>query len=111
MQKIIASPRVGRLPPSGVGVAGEEVSFDIVIGGWREGSTRAWVERELAQLIASVELSNMVSQINTFGKRPGFAKLELLFEASLPVPRRREQQLKVLDKLRAEGRKLAARGW
>lgn len=98
LQKTMTSPGA---PSVGVEVAREEIGFDIVVGGWREGSTRAWVERELAQLIASVGLSTQVSQIKTFDKRPGVAKLELAFDAHLPLPRRREQQLQVLTKLRA----------
>eukprot|EP00438_Fugacium_kawagutii_P001434 Skav205005 [mRNA] locus=scaffold3521:176366:177235:- [translate_table: standard] len=103
LQKSMASPPAGLPSPVGpsAGVGREDVSFDLVVGGWREGSTRAWVERELAQLIASVDMSSRVSQIKTFGKRPGFAKLELVFDAALTVPLRREQQLKILDKLRA----------
>lgn len=98
LQQTLTSPGA---PSFGEEVAKEEIGFDIVVGGWREGSTRAWVERELAQLIASVGLSSQVSQIKTFGKRPGFAKLELAFDTHLPIPRRREQQLLVLTKLRA----------
>lgn len=51
------TPHAGTPSSSGNGSSREDITLDIVIGGWREGSTRAWVEKELAQLISFVELS------------------------------------------------------
>ena len=104
LQKSPASPPpsvAGGSPSSSGGCPQKEVSFDIVVGGWREGCTRAWVERELSQLIATMDLTTSILQIKTFGKRPGFAKLELCLDSQWILKKRRERQLQVLEKLRA----------
>jgi hypothetical protein len=76
-------------------------TFDIVLGGWKEGSTREWVERELAKLLASVDMQAHVTRIILYGKRPGFAKFALKFEDSWGPTERRQFQLKVLTRIRA----------
>lgn len=101
LQKTLASPKAVQSPAGTPGPgSAEDITFDLVIGGWREGSTRAWVESELAKLISFLDLNSAVTQIKTFGKRPGFAKFELAFDSSWTVPRRREHQLMILSKLR-----------
>lgn len=53
LQKTISSPRAAQSPSS---LGGSPVSaaglspgtFDLVIGGWKEGCTKDWVEKELA---------------------------------------------------------------
>ena len=48
LQKALSSPKAAP-SPSSLGPAPWTVTFDLVIGGWKEGSTRDWVERELGK--------------------------------------------------------------
>lgn len=105
LQKAVSSPKAAQSPSSlGSPVSDSGLShgtFDIVIGGWKEGCTRDWVERELAKLLQSVGAGAHVSQTLVFGKRPGFAKFVLNMESHWTPAQRREFQLKVLTRLRA----------
>lgn len=92
-----AVPSPSSLRPSDL----QSGNFDIVIGGWKEGSTREWVERELAKLLTSVGAQEHVSQTILYGKRPGFAKFVLKLEDSWAPPDRRQFQLKVLTRIRS----------
>eukprot|EP00438_Fugacium_kawagutii_P029956 Skav226338 [mRNA] locus=scaffold3640:56391:60839:+ [translate_table: standard] len=109
LQKHLCSPRGSpRQSPSGSPTSSanpnpSEPKFDIVVGGWKEGVTREWVETQVSKFLASTGVTDTVSQIKTFGKRPTFAKLELHFENGLALAQRREIQMDMIKKLKAAG--------
>ena len=104
LQKSISSPKAAQ-SPSSLGVSPVSSAglspgtFDLVIGGWEEGCTKDWVEKELAKLIASAGAQEHVSQTHVHGKRPSFDKLALKLEERSGPADRRAFQLKVLNKL------------
>ena len=100
LQKALSSPKTAP-SPSSLGPAPSGVTFDLVIGGWKEGSTRDWVERELGKLLGAVGVEGDVVETRLFGKRPAFAKLILKIEGHWGPAQCREFQLGVLTRLRA----------
>ena len=104
LQKAVSSPKAAQSPSSlgsPVSASGlQSGTFDIVIGGWKKGSTRDGVEEELGKLLVSVGVEGDVSQTLLYGKRPLFAKLNLKMESQWGPAQRREFQLRVLTRLR-----------
>ena len=49
---------------------GEEASFDLVIGGWKEGLSRETIQKEISSLLSSANLATEVNEVRLFGKRP-----------------------------------------
>ena len=80
LHKAISSPKAAQSPSS---LGGSPVSsvglspgtFDLVIGGWKEGCTKDWAEKGLAKLIASAGAQEHVSQTHVHGKRPSFGNI------------------------------------
>ena len=106
LQKAVSSPKAAQSPSSSLGspVSASSLqsgTFDIVIGGWKEGSTRDWVEKELGKLLESVGVKGDVLQTLLYGKRPNFAKFNLRLESHWAPAQCREFQLRVLTRLRA----------
>ena len=107
LQKKLASPRASPPcsvsgSPSNADRSGEN-SFDIVLGGWKDGCTREWVETHVGKLLEAAQVTSLVSQVKAFGKRPAFAKIELKFDEGVTLASRREQQVSVLLKLKSVG--------
>ena len=98
-QVVVSSPASSGSPVSASGPT--MATFDIVLGGWKDGATRDWVEHEIAKLLDCAEVRLHVSETLVFGKRPAFAKLKLNLEAHWAPAERRAFQLKVLTKLRS----------
>ena len=86
-------------PPRGDG----PVLFDIVCGGWPEGSRKEWVEQELMQLLSSIQMSSRISKVKTYSKRPRVAKLELSFSPEAALSDKRQVQIETLRSLRSSG--------
>lgn len=97
LQKALSSPKTAP-SPSSLGPAPSGATFDLVIGGWKEGSARDWVERELGKLLG---VEGDVIETRLFGKRSAFAKLILKIEGHWGPAQCREFQLGVLTRLRA----------
>ena len=120
LQKALSSPKTAP-SPSSLGPAPSGATFDLVIGdwkegstrdwverelgkllgAWKEGSTRDWVERELGKLLGAVGVEGDVVETRLFGKRPAFAKMILKIEGHWGSAQCREFQLGVLTRLRA----------
>ena len=49
----------------------------MVVGGWRDGERKGYLEMELTKLWAAAGVEASVSQVQTFGKRPRCAKVTL----------------------------------
>lgn len=104
LQKAMASPKTAPPPPS-LAVAGQGAeTLDIVLGGWKEGSRREWVESQLSELLDHVGVKACVSHLRVVGKRPTFAKLELKFEEGKSLREKRDFQLNILQRLRRADR-------
>eukprot|EP00438_Fugacium_kawagutii_P006454 Skav204518 [mRNA] locus=scaffold3201:294789:295898:+ [translate_table: standard] len=104
LQQHLGSPKASP-PPSAFaspthGAQQGEPSFDIVLGGWKDGVTKEWVEVQIGKLLESTHVKDHVPHIKTFGKRPGFAKLELKYDEGLNLIQRRELQGQLVGKLR-----------
>ena len=108
LQKVVASPKATPPPVSltASGSSNEFASFDLVMGGWKEGAKREWVESQLSELLAHVGVKTCVSHIKLIGKRPTFAKLELNFGEGATPKMKRDHQLEVLSQLRRADRTL-----
>ena len=101
LQKAVSSPKAVQSPSSLGPPDLPSGTFDIVIGDWKEGSTREWVDRELAKLLASVDAQRHVARTILYGKRSGCAKFALKLGDSWGPTERRQFQLKVLTRIRA----------
>ena len=77
----------------------DDVSFDIVVGGWKEGCSRDSVLDQLNGVLSEALLSEKVLEIRLFGRRPTAGKVVLRFPPDLSVSEKRRQQMEVRDKL------------
>lgn len=105
LQKHLASPNPSRPQslsgsPVSNGRLYQEPNFDIVLGGWKDGVSKEWVEVQVGKLLDSCALRGAVAEVKTFGKKPMYAKLELKAEPGLTLAQLREHQLKVVKQLK-----------
>ena len=76
-------------------------SYLIIIGGWKEGERKDYLDTQLPRLFSSSGVSSLISEVQMFGKRPRCAKICLKFESEEPTSKRELQQF-VISKLRAQ---------
>ena len=66
------------VPPTSPTSRNFSPTFQMVVGGWREGERKDYIESELTRLWAAAGVADSVREIQTFGKRPRCAKVTLL---------------------------------
>lgn len=76
-------------------------SYLVIIGGWKDGERRQYVETSLSELLAAARVSDKVSEVQLFGKRPRCARVSLQFSSDNPASKRATQQ-EVIASLRAQ---------
>ena len=75
----LASPTHSPLAYRAVGPL-EESSFDLVLGGWKEGRSRENISIQINTALSEANLMTRVSELKLFGKRPTIGKVVLKFD-------------------------------
>ena len=75
----LASPTLSPLAYRAVGPL-EESSFDLVLGGWKEGRSRENISIQINTALSEANLMTRVSELKLFGKRPTIGKVVLKFD-------------------------------
>ncbi len=94
-----ASPAHSPLAYRAVGPL-EEPSFDLVLGGWKEGRSRENISIQINTALSEANLMTRVSELKLFGKRPAIGKVVLKFREGMTVQEKRDQQLSLRDSVR-----------
>ena len=76
-------------------------SYLIIMGGWKEGERKDYLDVQLPKLFAAAGVSQHVKEVQLFGKRPRCAKISLKFENDEQNGKRDLQQ-SVISKLRGQ---------
>eukprot|EP00438_Fugacium_kawagutii_P013442 Skav224032 [mRNA] locus=scaffold4539:36039:46311:- [translate_table: standard] len=86
----------------------EEPSFDLVIGGWKEGLSKETVQHQISTLLGGAHLLDDMAELRLFGKRPTIGKLILKFDDGMTIAAKRERQLRLRESVRnmCEGKDL-----
>lgn len=76
-------------------------SYLVIVGGWKEGERRDYVEANLSKLFAAAGVTESIFELQWYGKRPRCARVHLNFDWDEAVYKRELQQ-SVITKLRAQ---------
>ena len=79
----------------------EEVSFDLVVGGWKAGRSRETVSEQLNTILGSNGFNDCVREIRLFGKKPEAGKIMLVMDAGATNQANRDFQIKAREAIRA----------
>jgi hypothetical protein len=71
----------------------------MVLGGWRDGERKDYLETELSKLWTAAGIAASVREVQTFGKRPKCAKVHLVLPAG-DLPEKRAFLLETIRKIK-----------
>ena len=87
-------------PPPGYRQNRNEPSFKIILGGWKSGERREYLETQLAKVLEVAGLKEKVAMLSLSGKRPRSARLELKDHSCGDLAARRTQQQAAIKAIR-----------
>ena len=67
----------------------EDPSFDLVLGGWKEGRSRENISIQINTALSEANLLTGVSELKLFGKRPTIGKVVLKFREGMTMQEKR----------------------
>eukprot|EP00438_Fugacium_kawagutii_P006249 Skav201984 [mRNA] locus=scaffold2976:96065:97105:+ [translate_table: standard] len=76
-------------------------SFDLVVGGWKEGLSRETIYSHINPLLNEAGVMADILEFKLFGKRPTIGKLAPHFPSNLTIQERRAKQVLLRDKVRS----------
>ena len=102
-----SSPNSGRaglhaVPPTSPSSGSSSPSLEMVLGGWRDGERKDYIEDQLSKLWSAAGVASAVRQVVTFGKRPRCAKVSLNFPEG-GLAERRAFLADVISKVKGQG--------
>lgn len=84
-----------------VGPPADHASFDLLIGGWKEGRSKESVETELAPILSeALQGDTKVRELILFGKRPTMGKIVLAFPMGSTDQQCRDLQFRARDSIK-----------
>eukprot|EP00438_Fugacium_kawagutii_P032656 Skav216052 [mRNA] locus=scaffold2261:15267:16052:- [translate_table: standard] len=87
--------------PTGMASPNVPPSYLVIVGGWRDGERKDYIEANLSKLFEAAGVTSQIREVQMFGKRPRCAKISLQFSSDEPFAKRELQQT-VISKLREQ---------